>query len=319
MNQVYQEQLKQIDSLIEVLAQSNDFKLAFDLYKKIKTFLDSNKSLKEKDNLSYRKFEQVLLKSKFLCLNYFDDWQEINELFKNNLDLAFEMPGYDFWSKLKVNLQYISDWKERDEVKEMLVKSVRACSKSIIEDNKYQDQVITKISDWTKNFISNLDFEKKVDPVKKAEYINNNSEIKKLKVDDKQRVLALLNLYEALSVSSQQKYGFEDTVFMVVDGKRIILTRSGVDDVDAAMKKIANIKGYQEDENNGSNDKDAKVNEFNEGDKGASEDLADYRPDSREKLLILKSMLSEYNSDSLEAKALQEEINRLKIINVNQK
>ena len=315
MNQVYQKQLKQIDNLIEVLAQSNDFKLAFDLYKKIKFFLDNSRDLKEKDNLSYRKFEQALLKSKFLCLNYFDDWQEISELLKNNLDLAFEMPGYDFWTKLKVNLQYISDWQERDEIKEMLVKSIRACNKSIIDDNKYQDRVITKISDWVKNFISHLDFDEKVDLVKKAEYINNNSEIKKLKVEDKQKVIALLKLYEALSVSSQQKYGFEDTVFMVVDGKRIILTKNGIDDVDAEMKKIRNIKDYQEDKEE---DKEEDKGDVNSGEDGDN-DLGDYSPDTGEKLLVLKSMLSEYDPDSLEAKALQEEINRLNYINVKQK
>jgi len=66
MKQIYQKQLKQIDNLIEVLANSNDFKVAFDLYKKIKSFLDSNRYLKEKNNLTYRKFEQALLKSKFL-------------------------------------------------------------------------------------------------------------------------------------------------------------------------------------------------------------------------------------------------------------
>jgi hypothetical protein len=315
MNQVYQKQLKQIDNLIEVLAESNDFKIAFDLYKKIKTFLDNNTDLKEKDNFSYKKFKQALLKSKFLCLNYFDDWQEINELLRNNLDLAFEMPGYDFWSKLKVNLQYISDWEERDEIKKKLVKSVRACNKSIIDDNKYQGQVITKISDWIKNFISNLNFDKRVDPVKKAEYINNNNELKKLKVEDKQKVVALLNLYESLSVSSQQKYGFEDTVFMVVDGKRIILTRNGIDDVDAEIKKIRNVKDYQEDKENEVNKKDEDIVELDE----SSDEEEDYTPDSGEKLLILKSMLSEYEPDSLEAKALQEEINRLKKINVKQK
>jgi hypothetical protein len=315
MNQVYQEQLKQIDNLIEVLAESNDFKIAFDLYKKIKSFLDNNNNLKEKDNFSYKKFKQALLKSKFLCLNYFDDWQEINELLRNNLDLAFEMPGYDFWSKLKVNLQYISDWEERDEIKKKLVKSVRACNKSIIDDNKYQGQVITKISDWIKNFISNLNFDKRVDPVKKAEYINNNNELKKLKVEDKQKVVALLNLYESLSVSSQQKYGFEDTVFMVVDGKRIILTRNGIDDVDAEIKKIRNVKDYQEDKENEVNKKDEDIVELDE----SSDEEEDYTPDSGEKLLILKSMLSEYEPDSLEAKALQEEINRLKKINVKQK
>jgi predicted house-cleaning noncanonical NTP pyrophosphatase (MazG superfamily) len=306
MNQIYKEQLKQIASLIEALAKSNDFKVAFNLYKKIKSFLDSNSDLKEKDNLTYRKFEQALLKSKFLCLNYFDDWQEINKLFKNNLDLAFEMPGFDLWSKLKVNLQYISDWEERDEIKKMLVKSVRACAKSIIDDNKYQDQVVTKISDWIKSFISHLDFEKKVDLVKKAEYINNNSEIKKLKAEDKQKVVALLNLYEALSLSSQQKNGFEDSVFMVVDGKRIMLTRNGIDDVDAVMKKIKNIGGHQKNQDKEDNKEDNK-------------DLADYITDPEDKLFILKGMLSEYESDSLEAKALQEEINRLKKINLNQK
>jgi hypothetical protein len=225
------------------------------------------------------------------------------------------MPGYDFWSKLKVNLQYISDWEERDEIKKKLVKSVRACNKSIIDDNKYQGQVITKISDWIKNFISNLNFDKRVDPVKKAEYINNNNELKKLKVEDKQKVVALLNLYESLSVSSQQKYGFEDTVFMVVDGKRIILTRNGIDDVDAEIKKIRNVKDYQEDKENEVNKKDEDIVELDE----SSDEEEDYTPDSGEKLLILKSMLSEYEPDSLEAKALQEEINRLKKINVKQK
>ncbi|MFP4514405.1 MAG: hypothetical protein ACLFNO_00125 [Parcubacteria group bacterium] len=318
MNLVYQEQLNKIDNLIEVLAQSNDYKVAFELYKKIKTFLDNNKDLKEKDNFVYRKFEYALLKSKFLSLNYFDDWQEISELLKNDLDLAFEMPGYDFWSRLKVNLQYISDWQERDEVKEMLIKSVRACNKSIINDDKYQEEVITKISDWVKNFISNLDFEKRVDPVRKAEYINNNSEIKKLSAEDKQRVVALLNLYEALSISSQQKYGFEETVFMVVDGKRIILSRNGIDDVDAEMKKIRSIKNYQEIEEKEKSDKDNDMEE-NKKENLNPDDLVEYMPDSGEKLLILKSMLSEYEPDSLEARALQEEINRLKKINVKQR
>ena len=325
MNKLYQQQLNQINEVIEVLAKSNDFKAAFTLYKKIKDFLDNNSDFQAKDSLTYRKFEQALLKTKFLCLNYFDDWQEISELLKYNLDLAFEMPGYDFWSKLKVNLQYISNWEERDEIKAMLVKSVRACNKSIIDEDKYQEQVITKISDWIKNFISNLNFDSKVDPVKKAEYINNNSEIKKLDERDKQKVVALLSLYEALSLSSQERYGFEETVFMVVDGKRLILTRNGIDDVDSEMKKIQRIKNYTDDSNSedldsdlsGLDDNHDSVNNLEDDNLDKEEN--NYLADTQEKLLVLKGMLSEYDPNSLEAKALQEEINRLNKINVQQK
>ncbi|HKK54478.1 MAG TPA: hypothetical protein VJ926_03085 [Patescibacteria group bacterium] len=328
MNNLFQEKLKKIDDIIKVLAQTNNFKDAYVLYKKIKTFLDDNKVLKEKDYINYRRFERNLFKAQFLCLNYFDDWQEISSLIKNHLDLAFEMPGYDFWSKLKVNLQYIFDWSERDEIKEMLVKNIRDCNRKIINEDDYNVQVITKVSNWIKDFISNIDFEGNMNPVKKAEYINNNKNIKFLKTEDKQKVTALLNLYEALNLSSQAKNGFEETVFMVVDGKKIILNRNGIDDVDINLKKIKNVKAYQnEQEDEQFKDEDRSIEESN-NEEGSNESIKDvsegedsdnnYSSDVQEKILVLKGMLSEYDQDSLEAKALQEEIDRLDKINVKQ-
>jgi hypothetical protein len=290
--------IKQLNKLIDSISLSGNSRVAFDLHKKIKDFLDKNKKLKSEDNLKYRKLERLKKKCQFLALNHFENWQETYTLIEESFSLVFTLPSYNFWNKLKNNLIYIGDIEERDKVKDNLRKALSHCSDKIVNSSDYKYDVIKKVSDWVKDFVVNFGPDKEIDKVKKAEYLNNSSNLKKINNQDKEKVVALLNFYEILGLSSASPLGMEETAVFSIDNKPYILSRRGLEDLSHLISKIEKVKMPQE----------SSLSMFTDDD--------DYKVKSSEeknkKIKDLQKLSLDYGLNSLEFKALQEEINNLR-------
>lgn len=299
-----QKDIKQFEKSLTTLLINKNEEAAFQLYNELKKFLDANQSLKEKNNKLYYQYKKYLLKFRFLSLSYTEDWQEISRLIEDHLELAFEMPEYDLWSHLKRNLIFISFLDVRAEVKSRFKKAVEKCNNRIIDKSKYNDLVPEKISEWIKEFIINVEDDGKLNNMKKANYLNNDKKYNVLDKQDKQKVLSLLNLYEALSQPSTEREGMEETPLMASeDGEVFILHDQGVDTLKPYLKKILNFQASRKGQES-----------FIEQDTKKTADQG-FINERQEKIKVLEKMLADYNENSLEAKALREEIKRLKVTN----
>ncbi|MCF7820232.1 MAG: hypothetical protein K9M44_02040 [Candidatus Pacebacteria bacterium] len=297
--------IEQLDQLIDRISVEDNSRAAYDLYKKLKDFLEKNKKLKNEDDLKYRKLERLMQKCQFLALNHFEDWQEIYNLIENNFGLVFTLPEYNFWNKLKNNLIYITDIKERDKVKKELRKTLSRCKDKIIMGGKYNTEVLEKVSDWVKDFVVNFGPDDEIDKVKKAEYLNNSSNLKKLKDEDRSKVVALLNFYEVLGLSSDSPLGMEETAIFSMDNKPYLLSRRGLEDIEHIMHKIEKVKMSEKSSLDANNlNKDYQV--------GEDEDEFESPQEIEEKIKALQKVASNYDLNTLEFKALQEEIAHLK-------
>lgn len=290
--------ISQLNKLIDKISLEENSRVAYQLYKKIDSFLVENKDLKKEDNIKYRKLERLQKKCQFLALNHFDNWQEIYTLIEEDFALVFTLPEYNFWNKLKNNLIYISDIEERDKIKDRLRKALSRCNDRIINSSEYKGDVIEKVSDWIKDFVVNFGPDKEIDKVKKAEYLNNGTNLKKINRQDREKIIALLNFYEVLGLSSASPLGMEETAVFSIDGKSHILSRRGLEDLSYLISKIEKIKIPQESSlSNIDKDTDHQV-KSSEGKKA--------------KIKELQKLSLDYDLNSLEFKALQEEINNLR-------
>ncbi|NCD00787.1 hypothetical protein EOL94_01735 [bacterium] len=312
--------IEKTEEILKILSKRNDINNSYLLYKKIKSFLDKNKTLKTEDRIRYKRLERCMFKAQFLSLNYFDDWTEIADLIKNNFVLVFSLPEYDFWSKIKSNLLYLEEIKQRDEIKEKLKEALFKCSNKIVDSEKYNEEIIEKVYDWMKHFVANFG-PGKIDKVKKTEYLNNNKEIKKLKPMDRDKVFALLNFYERLLFSSFEPEGMEETVLYSDGEKEYILSRQGLEDLEVAERKLKSLINLEEESDLEVKQNDNGLDYFNkteEDDNDKNFDLgSDFDSDSEnyeggeiDEIKELQKKAMEYNINSLEFKVLQEEIKK---------
>jgi hypothetical protein len=298
---------------IEYVSLNHNFQDAFEAHKIIMEWLTKN-DIKKNDFSAYLKYLGYVNKLKFLCLNYFDNVNDYAELLKNDFSLIFEIPDFDLWNKIEIYLVAISDVKRRDEIKEKLKAALFHCENNLIDVSKYSEGVtLNKVSDWLKDFIASLGLNK-IDSVKKNEYLMNGKYTKSLKVDDKERVKILLDIYEKLNLSSQTKEGYENTVLMQLDGKDVIFNHGEIEDI-----KQLNVKSNR------------KLVDDILADKKSSTAIAAATikespvmtsspfkiPSVPEKINIprtteLEEILDSYSPASLEYKAISQEIMRLK-------
>ncbi len=271
-------------SIIEVSKKVNDFikfnyaKEAYQYYKVLKLYIKNNNKNINPDSIN--KYKKLLVKLKFLSLNFFDDWNEINDLLKNHFEIIYDIDYYDIWEKLKINLAVIYDLDERDKIKKQLKNTLLNCDRNILQRKKY-DKFINfplSVQDWLKDYNVNLGI-KEVDNLKRTQYLINGENIKKLNKEDKEKIKIIFDLYEKLKISSNSRKGLEEEVPVTINGKFFIFRNGEAEEVpNSIFEMIRSIKIGNEKETN---------------------------------LAELEQMLNKYPSGSLEYKVIQEEIEKL--------
>jgi len=251
-----------------------------------------------------------------LALNFFDDWQEIEELLKNHFEAIYKIKYYDLWNKIKLNLLTISDLNKRNEIKSRLIKILLDCNRVIISKKKYKgaEGLPVTVKELLKDFTVNIGIDK-IDHLKKVQYLTNSENIKRLDEEDKNRLKVLFDLYEKLKISSNTPEGFENDIPMVINGKHVMYSQGQAEEIDSKIVDL--IKSIKVgDETVGAKEKNVEY----------SKQSASQSPsDSLEKKAIkeerekedqideLVKLVNQYPEGSLERKAVRDEIEKLKI------
>ena len=306
--------IEEIQKAVNVFSAYDNSRGAYEYYKGLKKFIEDTE-LKEADPKLFGNYYSCLIKLKFLALNFFYDWQEIEELIKNHFELIYKIKYYDLWGKIKLNLLTVSDLSKRDKIKDELNKILLDCDRVIIDKKKYKgiEGLPMTVAEWLKDFIVNLGIGK-IEHLKRVQYLTNSENIKKLDKEDKDKLKILFDFYEKLKISSNTPEGFESDIPMVINGKHIIYTEGRVEEIDPkVIDLIKSIKVRDEIVD----DKEKEV--------GYSKQLSNQYPaDSLEKKAIqeekekedkideLFKLVNQYPEGSLERKAIEEEINKIK-------
>ncbi|MDP2708501.1 MAG: hypothetical protein Q8O93_00395 [bacterium] len=279
--------IKDAEQKIKTFAQFNDFQGAYLYYKDLTEAVKSIGDEDKKNNqLFFDKINREIFKLKFIALNYFDDWEEIGELIEKYFDLALQLKYYDPWEKIKVNLLYISDLRERDKAKELIKIKLLNSDCRILDANKYKNikDLPVTVAGWLKNYHAHLGL-KKVDNLKRIEYLTNSQFIKPLSGDDKNKLKILFNFYEKIKIPSSDRLGFEGEVPMVIDGENVIFSNGEAETIPANIfKMIQEVKVVD------------NISLISRVDSDIDE---------------LKQLAAKYPAGSFERKAVEEEIERV--------
>lgn len=276
--------IQEIKRAVSEFSEYDNARGAYEYYKGLKDFMEKT-NLRQADPKLYSNYYEYLVRLKFIALNFFDDWREINELLKNHFEAAYKIKYYDLWNKIKINLLTIPDLDKRDKIKDELKKILLDCDRAVIDNNKYKENkdLPTTVAEWLKDYIVNLGIDK-IDNLKRVQYLTNSENIKELDDDDKNRLKFLFNFYEKLKLSSNMPEGFEDDIPMVVNGKHIIYTHGQTEEINS--KIIDLIKSIK---------------------------VGDEIADNKKSIEELRVMADKYPAGSLERKAVEEEIKKMMI------
>ncbi len=296
--------LELLQQEIEYAALNNDWAGAFEAYNIVSRWLKGNDLVKNNPR-EYNQYLNYVVKLKFLALNYFDDVNEYYDLLKNYFSLSQEIPDFDLWSKLEVQLITLKNINERDAFKNKLKDALEKSDNLLIGRRAETEDSSAphKVSEWIKDFIVNLGLDS-FDKLKKMEYIANGKYIKRLTEAEKNKVRNLLDVYEKLRFSSKTPAGYENSVVMNIDGKTIIFNHGEIEEVSKDfLKQIQDKKISPQSQDN------LLINSQSDQPAPAPSPAAEFLANP---LVELEQALQNYSPGSLEYKALGQEISRLK-------
>ncbi len=258
-------------------------------------YLKNNK-IKEKDNAKYKKYRILL---KFLCLDFLKTWDEVKDLIRYHYAAINDLEYYNLWEKIKLKLLVTPSLEDRDEVKEGIKNVLLKNNQMLLSSAKYSNikDMPLSLADWLNDYNSSLGIGK-VDNLKRVEYFTNNVKLNRLEKKDREKVKDLLDLYEKTKYSSKEVQGMEDDVPMVLNGKFTMFSDGEATTVDEELKNM--IRSVSNPE--------LKIDTSK-----SWQPLSAPKAKEEEEIENLQKMAENYELGSLERRAIEEEIRKMKL------
>ncbi len=283
-------------------------------------------------------YQKCLAKAKLVC--FFDlEKKDILFLIENYIQLVLEIEDLNIINKMRFKLVDIIDFGERDELKEE-VNNALFKNKHKITKNKIKTGGTLKeptIANWLKDYFSKRSDDKDY-KLQINEYLTSDENIKKLSRKEIESLKKLIEFFEFNKTSSEEIGNLDENfVFLTDDNKLKIVDKGIMYDIDPNIvrlrKKFANIESSASTterdilDDNADQDflvkkalqQDELENKNQEPDTSAREalELENKKDlDSKElknySITKLEKILPEFSSNSLEYKAIKQEINRLR-------
>ncbi|MBU4369404.1 hypothetical protein KKG58_01425 [Patescibacteria group bacterium] len=214
----------------------DDFQTGQKFLVKINEFLDKDEDFKKNQPVVYNQYKNFKIKLSWICLNTL--WpKDVIDLFKNNLQQAFEIeefdPLKDILRKLKVILLGYGLLEDRDDLKKALQEAMRDNNQAFFPSVDKEGKTIGLwINEYVQSFGTNP-----VENIKLVEYITEISGKEKLDPEKRGKLLKLFTLFEELKFSSFDLRGLEESTLLkrngqlivVKQGKEIFLTKERTD------------------------------------------------------------------------------------------
>jgi len=263
----------EIIDISNYLISSDNAKEALRLSDNLERALNKNEvRYSVKSNYNFS-YQNIIIKLKFIALPILKE-NDLAKLINKHFTKIFELDNNDINNKFKFHLLNYYVFEDRDRIKEIIKKALQE-NNEIITFNAN----IKKISDWLKNYNSKLGVEV-AENIKIIQYFTELSNNKLLNKQDINKLKILFEFYEKLKYSSNDPRGLEDEVVVEIDNKLSIFKEGKLEEID--LKNLDNL---------------IKLNTQSES--------------KENNILKLKNLLSLYPEESLERKAIEEEIKKI--------
>lgn len=299
------EKINELKSLIDEIIISDSVAEAKRLIVELESIFSANSDFEKADKALFEVFENFLVSLRFVILFELPD-KDIISLLNNHFNFIFEHPDYDFNRKIKYKISSIDSLEGRDEFKEKL-RQVILNNKTILGHGKILVSGIEQeptVAAWIKDYYVKVGLEP-VDALKLSEYIVGNTNTKSLTADDREKLKVLLNIFENIKVSSLESPVFEESFVAILPNNELALISGGQPTrISQEVHKLAQSVLDAENAPRAINDKDDDLFLPNKPVEKVSE--------SALSLAELEQALTMYPKDSLEHKAISQEISRIK-------
>jgi len=246
---------------------------------------------------------KILIDLKFLLIPFLAD-KDVVDLFKKNLIDGLYLKEINLIERLKKRFIFL-DIDDRDSAREGIKAALLASNNSIVGKVVVDGgKEIISASDWVKDYLSFTQDDQSA--LKKAQYLNARSG--KLSEKEKNILKIFFDVYNFLDASSKSPEGFEDDILLKENGK-LITTHKGAVVVLYDFNNPPKSKAVKK--------KSSSKKELS-SQPGPSLEISKDSSSTEEQdipvspLSELEKILNNYSPSSLEYKAIQQEISRLK-------
>ena len=314
LDQSYADSLKEVVAyIVEHDEQAKARELSTVLFKAVS---DTMAELKLKPQLlSF--YEEKMLELKFISLPLLED-TEVIDLLKNNFRFQLKIKYYDLAKKIEIKLLNTIAIDDRNRLKENLKKAILENSEKLTVNHE------TKlVRDWLRNYVANIGLEG-ADNLAKTQYLVSLKNDKNISPAEYSGLMILFNLYDRLNLPSDTPEGFEEEAPIMIKGKPYIFRKGILEEVpdNPAVKEAMALVGEK-----ALSEEDTSARFADLG--PSASPVAPVAPTSKLEPITpapksapvssdtppiaeLEEFLKNYPLESLEHKAISQEISRLK-------
>jgi len=285
--------------------------------------VEGNKLYKQIKKTGQGKFEnnpeirESFLTLQFLIIPYLEI-EHIASLFKNDLYIGLGIEDLDLSERINKKLMLIN-LEERDGYKRQLRQALLDSKEkitAIVEISK--DKKLSTASSWLNDYISSINPAEK--GLGRAKYFFEKTYYRNLSSEEKERLNNIFSLYEFLSRSSLSPLGFEDDMLLKTEDGKLITTNKGEvivlhdyktgESFRPEESKVRRVSGPPRTQEEKNIDKLIKHKQEIKEQPFASK-VIDEEINNRKRIEELKIMANKYKDNSLQKRAIEEEIRKL--------
>lgn len=285
--------------------------------------VEGNKLYKQIKKTGQGEFEnnpeirESFLTLQFLIIPYLEI-EHIASLFKNDLYIGSGIEDLDLSERINKKLMLIN-LEERDGYKRQLRQALldsRDIITTTVEVGK--DKKLNTASSWLNDYVSSINPAEK--GLGRAKYFFEKTYYRNLSSEEKERLNNIFSLYEFLSRSSLSPLGFEDDILLKTEDGKLITTNKGEvivlhdyktgESFRPEESKVRRVSGPPRTQEEKNIDKLIKHKQEIKEQPFASK-VIDEEINNRKRIEELKIMANKYKDNSLQKRAIEEEIRKL--------
>lgn len=251
---------------------------------------EQNPSLRARPEL-LRFYKNKITELKFIALPTLDE-KEVISLLQHHFTTQFKLEDYDIVSVIKEKMLGVILISDRNKLKENLIKALLENQEKITANHEQKT-----VQDWVKNYISRISLDED-NNLAKAQYLTNLRNDKNINPKELGMLRALFELYDQLSVPSDEPNGLEEEMPIAMNNKLYVFRGGVLEEIPTLHKEYERLKSLLEEDDNAS-------------DKQAGHKTSNNNNDNNDKLTELKKALDKYSENSLEHRVISQEIKRL--------
>lgn len=283
-----QDNFTKVKKFADDLISDNEFSVAYNFAINLDKEVERSKKFKIEAPDQYKKYKEIIIKLLWIGLPVMTQ-SEVRKIFKDNFAKSFLIPGYDHWGKLKVVLLGIMSLDERDVFKKQIIQALvenqeKLTSSRLMITNEEKEPTV---ANWIIEYNRALGTAQ-INDVVRTQFLVNSINVKDLTKEEKEIIQKLFDLYERLKLSSQTLEGYEMDVPVNEMGVNGTIRQGVFEPTPPETKKDKIIQGIIDDM------------------------MGRTKPAEGYSVADLKELLPKYPAGSLERRAIEEEIKRMK-------